>query len=74
MLYEVITIFKALEQANSGHAIGYGGDEITRKAIVKFREIFGQNTDVFFVYNGTGANVISIQALAHPFNSVICLV
>jgi len=65
-------IFKALEQANSGHAIGYGDDTITQKAIVKFREIFGQNTDVFFVYNGTGANVISIQALAHPFNSVIC--
>jgi threonine aldolase len=27
---------------------------------------------VYFVFNGTGANVLSITALTHPFHSVIC--
>ncbi len=65
-------ILKAITEANNGHVVGYGDDELTKKAIDRFKQLFGQNTDVFFVYNGTGANVIAIQSLAMPFNSVIC--
>ncbi len=65
-------VIEAIVKANVGHAVGYGDDEYTQSAINKFREIFGSNTDVFFVYNGTGANVTAIQALTHSFNSVIC--
>ncbi len=65
-------VLKAIEKANQGHAVGYGDDEITSKAILKFKEVFGSSTDVFFVYNGTGANVIAIQALTNSFNAVIC--
>jgi threonine aldolase len=65
-------ILQALAHVNQGHAIGYGGDPYTRKAIDRFKEEFGPNTEVFFVYNGTGANTIAIQALNRPFNAVIC--
>ncbi|SMO42932.1 L-threonine aldolase [Saccharicrinis carchari] len=65
-------VLEALTNANNGHAVGYGGDELTHRTIQKFRELFGMDTDVFFVYNGTGANVIAIQALTRPYHSVIC--
>ncbi|MCW3804859.1 threonine aldolase family protein [Plebeiibacterium marinum] len=65
-------VLNAISKANGGHVVGYGDDAYTKGAIDKFREVFGEKTDVFFVYNGTGANVIAIQALARPFNAVIC--
>ncbi len=65
-------VLKAIEKANVGHAVGYGGDQITQLAVDKIKELFGQQTDVFFVYNGTGANVVAIQALTYSFHSVIC--
>ncbi|MCW3788827.1 threonine aldolase family protein [Plebeiibacterium sediminum] len=65
-------VLQAIEKANVGHAVGYGGDDYTQLAVEKFKEVFGQQTDVFFVYNGTGANVVAIQALTNSFHSVIC--
>jgi len=65
-------ILKAISSANVGHAIGYGGDPITEEAEQLFKTVFGKDTETYFVYNGTGANVISIQALAHSFNAVVC--
>ncbi len=65
-------IMEALLKANEGHAIGYGGDKITERTHLLFKKVFGDEVETFFVYNGTGANVISIQALAHSFNAVVC--
>lgn len=65
------TILKFIEQANLGHAIGYGDDRWTLEATVKFRELFG-DIEVFFVYGGTAANVLSLQAMTDSFNGVIC--
>ena len=65
-------ILSAIYSANEGHAVGYGGDEITEKAIKRFKQEFGEQTDVYFVFNGTGANVLSLSTLTHSFHSVIC--
>jgi len=65
-------VMDAITSVNVGHAIAYGGDPITEEAEKLFKTIFGNETHSIFVYNGTGANVISIQALAQSFNSVIC--
>ncbi len=65
-------IIKALSEANEDHALGYGEDDITEKAVEKFRNIFGRETDVFFVFNGTGANVLSLISLVKPYQAVIC--
>jgi len=64
-------VMEALVQANQEHAVGYGGDELTVRAENRFREIFGHQAKVFFVYNGTGANVIALQAMTRPFHAVI---
>jgi threonine aldolase len=65
-------ILEAVVQANQGHVVAYGDDPHTESATRKFKEIFGEDTEVFFVYNGTGANVLSIQALTDSFQAVIC--
>lgn len=65
-------ILNAISAANVGHAVGYGGDEITEKAINRFKQEFGEQTDVYFVFNGTGANVLGLSTLARSFHSVIC--
>jgi len=64
-------IIEALTTANREHAVGYGGDEITARTEKLFQDIFGPRAKVFFVYNGTGANVIALQTMTRPFNAVI---
>jgi len=64
-------IIKALADANSGHCIAYGDDPYTVAAKEQFGKLFGK-CEVFFVFNGTGANVLSLQAMTQPFNAVIC--
>jgi len=65
-------IMSAIEQANYGHTIAYGNDIYTERAIRKFKNEFGDDIDVYFVFIGTAANVLSIDAVTRPFNSVIC--
>lgn len=65
-------ILDAIARANQGHVVAYGDDAYTRSAIEKFEEHFGPDIAVFFTFNGTGANVLSLQSLTRPFHSVIC--
>lgn len=65
-------IFKALEEANRGHALAYGHDAWTERAIEVFQHHFGPQSQVFFVYNGTGANVLSLSALTRSFHGIFC--
>ncbi|MBM3177705.1 MAG: low specificity L-threonine aldolase [Bacteroidetes bacterium] len=65
-------IMDALGRANTGHASSYGADHYTAEATALFKKLFGQQTEVFFVYNGTGANVLALSASSKTFSSVIC--
>src|ERR1700691_353727 len=65
-------ILEAIAHANQGHVIAYGNDDYTRAAIKKFDEHFGPDIAVFFTFNGTGANVLGLQALTRSFQSVLC--
>lgn len=65
-------VMQALLLANSGHRTSYGADEYTKRAEKKFRELFGDDIEVFFVYNGTGANVLGLRAMTRSFHSIIC--
>lgn len=65
-------VMKALSDANVAHAGSYGNDVITQRVIALFKEVFAADVDVFFVFNGTGANVLSISAATQSFNSVLC--
>jgi threonine aldolase len=65
-------ILKAIENANQGHMVGYGNDPLTQQAIQLFKKQFGEETDVYFVFNGTGANVLALSNVTSSFHSVIC--
>lgn len=65
-------IMEALLQANTGHAASYGADEYTARATAKFKALFGEDTAVYFAYNGTGANVLGLSAITASYNSIIC--
>ena len=65
-------VIDAIIDVNKGHVVGYGDDVYTQKAISVFREQFGQNIDVNFVFSGTAANVLGIMAATRSYNSVIC--
>jgi threonine aldolase len=65
-------VFKSMEAANTGHVTGYGADKYTQKAIKIFKEKFGPETEVYFVFNGTGANVLGLSTVTQSFNSIIC--
>ena len=65
-------ILEAIGRANRGHVVAYGDDAYTLSAVKKFEEHFGPDIAVFFTFNGTGANVLSLQALTRPFHSILC--
>src|SRR3984893_281649 len=65
-------ILAAIARANQGHVVAYGDDAYTRSAVRKFEEHFGSGIDVFFTFNGTGANVLGLQALNRPYHAVLC--
>ena len=65
-------VFKALEESAFGHQHSYGEDKYTEKAIEDFKQLFGEDIDVYFVYNGTGANILSLSTFTHSYNAIIC--
>ncbi len=65
-------IMDAMNNANFGHTIAYGDDPYTEKAKKKFYEIFGNDIDVYFVFIGTAANVLGLNAATRSWNAVIC--
>lgn len=65
-------ILKALSEVNEGHAIAYGDDPVTQKAVERFKQIFGDGIEVFFVFIGSAANVLGLKALTQPHNAIIC--
>jgi len=62
----------ALEEANRGHCSGYGEDEWTQKASDLIREVFETDCEVFFVFNGTAANSLSLASMCQSYHSILC--
>ncbi|MBW4689081.1 MAG: low specificity L-threonine aldolase [Komarekiella atlantica HA4396-MV6] len=58
--------------ANQGSVLAYGNDEWTQKTTDYFRELFEIDCEVFFAFNGTAANSLSLAALCQSYHSVIC--
>jgi len=65
-------ILKAISAANDGHVVAYGDDPYTDRAVALFRKHFGKQVEVFFVFGGTGANVLGLKAATEPYHAVVC--
>lgn len=59
-------------KANLGSSPAYGDDIWTQKASDRFRELFETDCEVFFTFNGTAANALSLASLCQSYHSVIC--
>ncbi len=64
-------MLQAIVDANNGDAVGYGHDALTARAIERFRAHFGGDTGVYFMFNGTGANVAALSCLIKPWEAVL---
>lgn len=64
-------ILKELNSSNDGHVVGYGDDRYTRQAQDLFKEHFGSDAEVYFVFTGTAANTLGLSGVTRSWNSVI---
>jgi threonine aldolase len=66
---EIVT---AIAEANGGHQISYGEDVYTQRLQQVFAGHFGEGVSVWPVFNGTAANVLSLQAILPRWGAVVC--
>jgi threonine aldolase len=64
-------ILDALGQASRGDVTAYGDDPWTARVTAQLSDEFGAS-GVFFVFNGTGANVLGISLMLRPYEAAIC--
>lgn len=65
-------VLDAIARANAGHQPAYGEDPLTAEATALFKRSFGHEAQVFFVFNGTGANLVGLLSMVQRYESVIC--
>ena len=65
-------VIEAIKAANDGHVIAYGDDHITARATKLFQKHFGRDIAVYFVFGGTGANVLGLKSITNPYHAIIC--
>lgn len=66
------SVFRAMQEANQGDTIAYGDDLYTLEAEHRLKTVFGTDTQSFFTFSGTGANVAAISHLCRPYHAVVC--
>ncbi|WP_226921041.1 threonine aldolase family protein [Georgenia subflava] len=64
-------VLAAIADANSGHVPSYGADPLTAALDERAAEVFGDDARIFPVFNGTGANVVAVQALLQRWDAVV---
>lgn len=65
-------VMEAIAGTNDGHVIAYGDDPYTARAVEKFHEHLGKDAKVFFVFGGTGANVLGLKSMTQSHHAIIC--
>lgn len=65
-------VLEALAAANGGHEVAYGEDHYTERLQAVAAGHFGPGVSVWPVFNGTGANVLGLQALLPRWGAVVC--
>ncbi len=65
-------IMEAIQSANVDSCKPYGEDEYCAASEVEFRKIFGQDIDIYYALNGTGANVLAMKSILRQWHGTIC--
>ncbi|MFV0286004.1 MAG: threonine aldolase family protein [Demequina sp.] len=64
-------VFAAMHAADGGHDVAYGADATTAAFDEAIAATFGDGAVGFPVFNGTGANVVSLMALSPRWGGVV---
>jgi threonine aldolase len=64
-------VLERIAAINTGHAFGYGHDPYSTEVAARVAAALG-GVETFFVFNGSGANVLSLRASCRPWQAVIC--
>jgi threonine aldolase len=65
-------VMQAMVAANDGHALAYGADRWTAEAEGRLRDLFGERSQAFLVWNGSGANVMALATMVQQADCVVC--
>jgi threonine aldolase len=65
-------VLAALAAVNEGHAESYGHDRYSASVADALAARFDDEAQAFFVFNGTGANVVAMRAMCRPWEAVVC--
>ena len=65
-------VLEALAAANVGHQVAYGEDDWTARLHEVLADHLGRPVEALPVFNGTGANVLSVQAMLPRWGAVVC--
>ncbi|MFF7942357.1 threonine aldolase family protein [Nocardia gamkensis] len=65
-------IMAALAAANVGHQPAYGADVHSARLRELIKDYFGEQAEVYPVFNGSGANVVGLQAMCDRWSAVVC--
>lgn len=65
-------VLDAVAAANVGRQPAYGADDWTERLQTAVRAHFGERATAYPVFNGTGANVVALQAMTTRWASVVC--
>ncbi len=62
----------SLAAANADRVPSYGDDPYTARAKQQFNDLFETDCEVFFVFNGTAANALTLAALCQRHHGILC--
>lgn len=65
-------VIAAIADANGGHQVAYGEDQYTERLAQVIKQHFGEQAEVFPVFNGTGANVLALTSVMPRWGAAIC--
>ncbi|MDO3627750.1 low specificity L-threonine aldolase [Mucilaginibacter sp. BT774] len=65
-------MMQALTDANKGNAASYGNDAVTAETTGLLKDILGSDIEVYFTFNGTGANNFGLGSVTERYNSIFC--
>jgi threonine aldolase len=63
-------VLAAIAKVNAGHAFGYGHDPYSESVQARVAQALG-GVSSFLVFNGSGANVVSLRACCRPWEAAM---
>lgn len=64
-------ILESILHVNGGHMPAYDTDAVSIQCHKLFKDLFGEQTESYFVFNGTAANVLGLSAVVRPHHSIL---